>query len=358
MDSTKSTDILIKQITEDFLSELKKQVTKQVSENVMYQLSRLDVSTLVREHISNILNDSTKAYSFPNRSIKGSAIDPEGLYVRADQIAGGTMRNFESTGIQDKSSETQVTIMDNVTVFENQLVSKQLHIAGEATIEGDLNVSGNITFSDEIFNKLINLSSVAFNEEIKNGAFKDFSDQVFEKISAEGISVDNIKYINYPLVHNYGLAPNILNSNLQKIGVLKELQVIGETLLDETLYVSNGRIGFNTMEPESALDIWDQEIQITVGKLEKDFGIIGTPRAQTLVFSSNKNYNLSLLPDGSVAVNEIKIGASRHTSADKEPKNDAPLGSIVWNSSPAIGSPIGWVSLGSARWARFGVVTA
>lgn len=356
MDSTQSTDILIKQITDEFLSELKKQVTRQVTENVAYQLSRLDVPTLVREHISNILNENTKTYSFPNRSIKGSAIDPDGLYVRADQFAGGTFRNFESTGIQDKSTETQVTIMDNATVFENQLVSKQLHIASTAFIDGDLTVTGTLEVNDSFLNKVITASTDAFKSEISTGLFADFTDQVYQRIDTEGVKVDNIRYNGQPLISNHGIATSILNSNLQKVGVLKELQVIGETLLDETVYVSNNRFGVNTLDPEATVDIWDQEIQISMGKLEKDFGIIGTPRSQTLILSSNKNYNLTLLPDGSVAVNEIRIGASKHSSADKAPTNDAPAGSIVWNSSPEVGQPIGWVSLGSARWANFGTI--
>lgn len=353
---TQSTDILIKQITDDFLAELKKQVTKQVVENVSYQLSRLDIPSLAREHISNVLNDNTKTYSFPNRSIKGSAIDPDGLYVRADQIAGGTMRNFESTGIQDKSTETQVTIMDNATVFENQLVSKELHVAGNAVIEGDLKVSGSVEFNESFVNDVIAQCSEKVRLGLNDGLFNDFTEQVFDRINTEGISADNLKYLNQPLVSQHTLAPNILNSNLQKVGVLKELQVIGESLLDETLYVSTNRVGVNTLEPEATVDIWDQEVQITIGKLEKDFGIISMPRAQTLVLGVNKNYNLSLLPDGSVAVNELKIGATRHSSSDSTPTASNPPGSIVWNSSPEIGAPIGWVSLGGARWAEFGQI--
>lgn len=352
------TNTLVKQITDEFLASLKQQVTKQIADNVAYQMSRLDIPTLVREHLSNVLNSSAKTYTFPNRSIHGSAINPDGLFIKGDQIAAGIIRNFESTGIQDKSTETQVTIMDNATVYENQLVAKELHIAGAATIDGDLNLKGSVDRSSRLFTDLLEASKTAIRGEMQEGMLQGYRDDVMKQLHNEGIPADIIKYQNHRLVRDNVLAPTVLFSNLQKVGALKELQVIGETLLDETLYVSVHRVGINTMDPEATFDLWDQEVEITAGKLEKDVAIIETPKNQTLVFSANKNYNLVCNTDGTVTINALKIGQSKHTSSAKMPTEDAPKGDIVWNTEPSMGSPIGWVSLGGARWATFGTVTA
>jgi hypothetical protein len=321
-------------------------------------MSRLDLPTLVREHLSNVLNSSAKTYTFPNRSIHGSAINPDGLFLKGDQIAAGVIRNFESTGIQDKSTETQVTIMDNATVYENQLVAKELHIAGAAVIEGDLTLNGTVDRSSKLFSDVLEVSQNAIRGEMQTGMLSGFKDDVFKQMQIDGVPADVIKYQNHRLVRDNTLAPTILFSNLQKVGALKELQVIGETLLDETLYISTKRVGINTMDPEAVLDIWDQEIEIAAGKLEKDVAIIETPKNQTLVISSNKNYNLVCNTDGTVTINSLKIGQSKHTSANSMPTVDAPKGNIVWNTEPSLGSPIGWVSLGGARWAQFGTITA
>jgi len=272
MDSN-NTDILIKQITDQFLATLKQQVTKQVVDNVAYQLSRLDIATLAREHISSVLNSNTKTYNFPGRSIHGSSINPDGLFIKADQIAAGVMRNFESTGIQDRADSTQVTIMDNATVFENNLVAKELHIAGDATIEGNLTLNGTVDKDCKLFSDVLEASVSAIRTEMKDGMLASFRDNVFEQIQMEGIDSGVIKYQNHRLVKDNALAPTVLFSNLQTVGALKELQVIGETLLDETLYVSTNRVGINTMEPEATFDLWDQEIEITMGKLEKTLHI-------------------------------------------------------------------------------------
>lgn len=349
-------EVLVRQITDDFLSKLRQNVAKQVADNINFQLSKMDVPTIVREHISSVLNANTKTYNFPNRSIHGSAINPDGLFIKADQIAAGIIRNLESTGVQDKATETQVTILDNATVFENQLVAKTLHIAGDAVVEGNLNITGTIPNTSKLFADVTKYSADAMKGELKNGIMADFSAQVLTKLQEEGIDPGVIRYQGHKLVKDNTIAPTVLYSNLQKVGALKELQVIGETLLDETLYVSNGRMGVNTMEPESALDLWDQEIELQMGKFEKDYAFIGTPKPQALILTANKHQNLTLNTDGSVTVTALKIGAVRQTSSDSAPTEAAPKGDIVWNSNPKIDEPVGWVSLGNARWASFGTL--
>ena len=359
MDSINDTSAqLIKVITDDLLSRLKQQVQKAVVDNVTVSLSRLDVPTLVREHISNILNSSAKTYNFPDRSIKGNSINPDGLFIKADQIAAGVIRNFESTGIQDKASETQVTIMDNATVYENQLVAKELHVAGHTVIDGDLTLNGKLSNTTELFKELQEHSAEAIRNELRGGMYTEFSNLVFDKIKQRGLDATVFTYAGRPFISENGLASSILSSNLQKVGALKELQVIGETLLDETLYVSNNRVGVNTIDPESALDVWDQEVEIQFGKVEQNTGLISTPRNQRLVFGANGNYNLVCNPDGSVSVTTLHVNGVRQTSSAIAPTDDSPKGTIVWNSNPTIGAPIGYVSLGNARWAQFGTINA
>jgi hypothetical protein len=352
------TNALVKQITDNFLLNLKKEVAKQISDNVAFQMSRLDIPTLVREHLSNVLNSSAKTYNFPKRSIHGSSIDPDGLFIKADQISSGIIRNFESTGIQDQSTSTQVTIIDNATVFENQLVAKELHVAGDSVIQGNLTISGNITRNTKLFDDLLEVSKSAILGELGNGMLSDMQESILNHINTNGLSADVIKYQNHRLIRDNTLAPSILFSNLQKVGALRELQVVGETLLDETVYISNHRLGINTMDPEETFDLWDQEVEVTISKLEKDVGIVETPKNQTLVISANKNYNIVCNTDGTVTINNLKIGKSNHSSSDELPTTDMPKGNIVWNTNPHMGGPIGWVSLGGARWASFGTITA
>lgn len=353
-----TTAVLVKNITDNFLFTLNKDVQKLVVSGVAEKLAQLDIGTLVREHVNNILNTNNKTFKFPDRSVPGSSINPAGLYLRADQISGGTHANFESTGIQDQATMCQVTIMDAATVFENQLTAKTLLIAGDAEIQGDLNLTGTLSKDSQLFRDVLKHSVDAITGELQNGILSVFRDQVFARIASEGIDAANIVVERSRLVQNNTLAPSILNSNLQKVGALKELQVIGETLLDETVYVSSNRMGINTIDPEAVVDIWDQEVQITIGKFAQNVAVISAPKSQRLVLGSNRKTNLVINPDGSVSVDSLNIGKINHTTMDHAPGEDAVRGSVVWNSEPEIGSPIGWVSLGGARWAKFGIITA
>ena len=52
-----------------------------------------------------------------------------------------------------------------------------------------------------------------------------------------------------------------------------------------------------------------------------------------------------------IAIGDISIGSS-----DTPPNNNQPKGTILFNSNPSLGGPMGWVSLGDARWANFGII--
>lgn len=354
-----TTAVLVKNITDNFLKALNQQVQQLVTDGVKEQLKRIDVATLSREYINSVLTSSPKTFSFPDRSVPGTAINPEGMYIRPENIIAGTHRNFESTGIQDKASQCQVTILDQATVYENTLVANELHVATNATITGDLKLGGTIPADSQVFKDLLAASVTAIHGEMANGMLSTFRNQVLDEIQEKGIPAGAIKVKGgHSFITDTTLAPTILNSNLQTVGALKELQVTGETLLDETIYVSNNRVGINTMDPEAVFDLWDQEVEVTISKLRQDTAQISMPKNQTLIFGANKQQNLAINPDGSVSVTNINIGASNHSSAAAAPGNDAAPGCVVWNNRPEIGTAVGWVSLGGARWAKFGIITA
>lgn len=353
------TAVLVKNITDDFLRTLNQDVNKLVFDGVKDQLRRIDIASVARDYIGTLLTSNPKTFSFPERSVPGTAVNPEGLYIRPELIIGGIYRNFESTGIQDKAGSCQVTILDEATVFENRLLAKQLEVATDVIIYGDLTLGGTMSSDSRLFRDILEHCLTALRGDMADGMLSSFRDQVFDEIQTQGIPVESIKVKGgHSFINDTTLAPTVLNSNLQKVGALKELQVIGETLLDDTLYISGNRVGINTMDPEAPLDLWDQEVQVTFSKLRQDTARIGMPKPnQSLIFGANKQNNLSVNPDGSISVNVINIGASTHSSSDTAPGNNQPIGNIVWNTRPEVGSPIGWVSLGGARWAKFGIIS-
>jgi hypothetical protein len=115
-------------------------------------------------------------------------------------------------------------------------------------------------------------------------------------------------------------------------------------------------VGINTIEPSAALSVWDDEVEITVKKKSKDTGVLGTPRSQKLILSSNGKDNVILSDDGSTQIDHLKIGAIKFTTSGTPPNFTSDRCHIVWNTNPNPGGPMGWVCLGGANWANFGII--
>jgi hypothetical protein len=335
--------------TDAILEILAQQVKDQVISDIHSRLNSVNVDGMIQTQVEQALARSIRTYNFPDRSIPGSSVSSIGLEISADNIKPGQIKNFESTGIQDKAASCQVTILDAATVFENTLVAARLEIAGDAKISGNVNLD----FIDRVADRTIQRIETQYSD----GSFDQYCDRVFAKIESQGLDSVKIRVNGQPIVENNKLADTVTTSNLQKVGALRELQVIGETYLDETLYVASKRVGINTFDPERAFDLWDQEVQVVIGKQQRDTAFIGTNKNQNLVLGTNNRDQLRINIDGTVAIPYLTINHSTHTSSAQQPVDNRPAGQIVWNEQPIIGAPIGWVSLGGARWARFGTVT-
>lgn len=347
----------VNQIVENIVSDIKTQVEDQVVEIIRTQVSaavsKINIVELFNASFSTSIKNRT--FEFPDASIPAQAIDPTNWIISGSNIQGGIIKNFGSSGIDDKALTCQLSIFDSVTVVENNLVTKDLTVKGTTTIEGDLNVTGTMPEDSALFKNVVRASAGAIKADPT--VFQTYVDAVFKQIKDAGLDLNQIKLNGQDIVIGQSLGNNIINSNLQTVGQLKELQVAGETLLSGgALYTTSQRVGVNTIEPAQALSIWDQEIEIGIGKQSSSTAVIGVPRSQTLVLSSNGKNNITLTPDGATTVNRLNMGSMTFSVADMPPHDNQPIGSVVFNSNPSLGGPMGWVSLGEARWANFGII--
>jgi len=358
-------DKQLKQIVENIIAEVNTNIQSQVESIVREQVSALVRTIPLQTYFNQMFAGSlaNEQFEFPAESIPAESVQSANLRISGSQVAGGIIANFGSTGIDDKATACQLTILDDVTVVENNLLTKDLTVKGAATIEGsttiegDLIVNGRVPESSPMYVSIVN--SVANNvlTGLDQTLFNRYSTLVFQQITQNGLDLTKITVNGREVITGNTLSSDITVSNLQKLGVLKELQVSGETLLDDTLYAASKRVGINTLQPTQALDIWDQEIEIGLGKLEKNTATISVPRTgQQLVIDSNGQRNITVLPDGSTTVKRLNIGRTSIYSSDLPPAVDEPKGTVVFNSNPTLGGPLGWVSLGGAKWANFGFV--
>lgn len=324
------------------------------SQAINAQVTQIDFKQLCQGTLLSALQQ--QVLKFPVASIPGSAIDPANWLISGNNISGGIIQNFGSIGIEDKATACQLSIFDDVTVVENNLLTKNLTVKGTTTIEGDLNVTGTLSESSPLFQNIVKAAGDNVTASLNQGIFQGYADLVTAQLQSTGIDLTKITIQGQDIINGNAIGNSITQSNLQKVGQLNELQVQGETFLSGTLYTTSTRVGVNTVEPAQALSIWDQEIEIGFGKQTAGVAVIETPRSQTLVLSSNGQNNLELTPDGATTVNKINMGSMSFAVGIMPPSDVQPKGSIVFNANPSIGGPLGWVSLGDARWANFGII--
>lgn len=342
-----------KKVTDNVAKNLFTVTNQQVNDYVGQKLTQINIHEIVQSVVHSSINDNLKGTTFPDSSIPHTSINFKGFKLTGDAIEGGIISKFASTGIDDLATGVQMTIMDRGVAFERGLFSPELSVTGNLTVKGNL-IFADVDVSTDGFKKIVDAASDTVRVNLNKELFDGFTATIFSRIQTEGVNLDKITQGGKEIVSGNQLGYHIVDSNLRRLGVVEDLQTAGETLLVDTLYVQQGRVGINTMEPDYPLCVWDQEVEIVATKRTENTGFFGTARNQTLVLGANNKQNITLVPDGSVEVDNISIGPVAMTSGNKIPNYEGRAGHIVWNDTPTTGAPIGWVCIGGARWAGFG----
>lgn len=313
--------------------------------------------------------------TFDDAQIPCGAINFTGFKIDQGQVFPGKIKSFESSGIQDQATGTQLTISDKIVhvsqtlqtenlesqrltvsgtanfidvqtnsitsnslVVENAHVDHTLNVLGNVIVEQDLDVKGNITLPDSIKDNLVEYMS----SKVK-----------LENIIPEGGSLTIGKRV---VLEEQALGNTVIKSNLRKVGTLGELVVSGETSLASSVYFSPlGRVGINTDEPTMPIDVWDEGVQVTIGKSKANTGWVGTGRGHDLEIGVNRDPKITITQDSTVIKNLV-FDDRRFTQGPNIPGIKGAMGDIHWNTQPEIGQPVGWVCLDNTRWAKFGEI--
>ena len=313
---------------------------------------------------------------FKDGQIPCSAINFSGFKLAQSSVQPGKIENFESSGIQDNSTGTQLSINDKIinvsqTLQAEKLESERLtvsgtgnfinveteavgsntlHVSGIAKLERDVIIGGKLTVENDLDVK----GSITLPESIKDDLVEYMSTKVkLESIIPQGGS---LTIGNRVVLEEQSLGNTVINSNLRSVGTLQELIVSGETSLASSVYFSPlGRIGVNTDEPTAPIDIWDEGIQVTIGKSKEKTGWVGTGRGHDLELGVNRDPKITITQDSTIIKNPV-LNDRKYTEGPDIPGIDGATGDIHWNTNPEIGKPVGWICLGGTRWATFGEI--
>ena len=259
--------------------------------------------------------------------------------LSGDLIDGGTITNFNSSGILDKSESTQLTVNND-------------HVE----VASDLNVKGTIRVEN-----LEYVSAQVPKLNVQKAVMVDYNEVLWKDRLGKAVKM----------------------SSLEQLGVLRNLQV------RNTLYVADGRVGVNTTAPSADFSVNTGGYEV-ITRMHESNAFVGTHTHCAFAIGTDDTARLTCRANGDVVIGSetgkpvnlnvygnvgvgvkypqeslhvdgnIKFAERTFASGEQEPQDGRwDTGSVVWNEKPAKNLPVGWVCIRGGKpgsWRPFGMI--
>lgn len=276
----------------------------------------LSLEKIAADVLTELVADKTLMMDFPPNSISPGSINWSRARIPAGSITTGVITDFQSTGITDRSTGSQITISDDGTIIKNLLVEETAFIDVLST-EKNLEVSGKLTLGPQATQTI---------KDIAAGVV--VTTQQTDSIDLTGKTVVNQGKL---VLSADTLGPSVMISNLRKVGNLTELTVSGDVSLSEVLLVStSGKVGINTEEIPGALSVWDDDAEFSLVKTRARNMFVGSTRNTQITLGSNNQDQIVLKTDGSLEFNgKIRWSGRLFNISTTVPEHTGEPGEIV-----------------------------
>jgi len=324
--------------------------------------------------------------------------------LSGDHISGGKIQNFSSTGITDTAGKTQLTVDDTGVTVKNLNVENIDNLTINGTlktkvlevdeIKADIKFEKNapIVFSgDTLDGKGLLWSGKGYTKQLVFNSNPDrfFLSEDLDLARGKSLSVNNIKILD-----EKELGITVTKSNLKEVGRLKGLIVDGSLLVGQYLAFdsSTNRLGLGTENPNAALSILDDGVELVLGTKDAVKGYIGTYGSNSLELGTDNTSRIIISSSGNITLGNPKIaptqvaihgklsvrvstpdpevdlhvnGAVRFCNRLQKYDSTYPTngsyneGDIVWNIQPRMNSYVGWICIQSGSpglWSPFGKI--
>lgn len=327
--------------------------------------------------------------------------------LSGDHLNGGKIQNFSSSGIQDHAGQTQLEVRDDGIVVnrfaqgfdvEGTVSAKKIKteiIEVKELLCATTVLQNYVVSSPMIFNS-DNLEGLGLLWQGKNYTkqliFASNPDRFFVSENVDigkgkSLSINSIKVLD-----ENSLGPTITKSNLKQVGRLNGLIVDGTASIGGYFYFdsNSNRLGIGTEQPNAAVSVIENDVEIVIGAKETAKGFIGTFNSQDLYLGTDNTPRLTISSGGNITlgnpatgpiqvtvqgklavnVNNPDTRANIHTNGPIKFNNKLHMsgtsapdggvyneGDIVWNSTPFAGQHVGWVCTRSGTpgiWNPFG----
>lgn len=314
-------------IDPQWLSRVERTMGHQMAQRVAEHITSLDVNGKITDHLNDVMH----------------------------RWQEGFLGNFQTPGITDQASLTQITVTDQGVSVKNDLsadsavLAKDLLVGDTLRVE-NLFVQGRVNVDNAAWGTIADIAAKKALDATTQHWRHQLVNEVLELAKTQGVEFSQVLINGEMLVDQNTLASSIQHSDLRSVGPLESLEVKGRTSLADTVTIDSKKLGINTSTPDMALTIWDEETSIIAGKLERQVSYIGTAGSQHLVIGTDKQAHLEISPDGLITVRSFRIGQNRISFANQVPGYSGNPGDIVFNSNPQAGKAFAWICQGAFSW--------
>ena len=253
-------------------------------------LKTLDIASIVNSKAEAAATAVLSSFKFPDGSIPFASLNLDAVQLPAAKIDSGIILQFNSTGISDTATSTQLMVTDDGIITTNNITAENLLIDDNAffkniTVDGNFSIAGLDTFVKSIADETAAVYTAQNNKQ-------DID-----------ISGRSIVYGDRLVLNSDTLGPQIINSNIRRLGNILELSVEGQAIIHETLIVTNRKVGINTESAAGALSVWDEDAEFTLVKHSPRTMYAGSTRITDVVLGSNNAEQIKLKSDGAIELN-------------------------------------------------------
>jgi hypothetical protein len=219
-------------------------------------------------------------------------------------------------------------------------------------------------------------------------------DKFISSESLELLKDQEFRINNNPVLSETQLGATVVKSNLRELGRLRGLIVDGDLSVNQYLYYnsSTDRLGLGTEQPNAALSIAEDGVEILIGTANGSTGKIGTFASNDLDIVTDNTARITIEGGGNIKLGNKAFGPIQVTVHGKlsvgvktldsradlhvagaikfnerlhQYLNAVPdagtydRGSIVWNTEPEVGRCVGWVCVRAGSpgtWMPFGEI--
>lgn len=269
---------------------------------------------------------------------------------------------------------TQLFTIENDKIVINKLALTEL--------VGDVNHTGNLTVSNTLTVDTLNVRNLKTNG-VNPAQVGNWTANTEEDINGKGFSWTwgngsyNLQYRdggriwsnadididrqktykidNVSVLSAGALGPTITKSNLKQVGNLNGLTVLGDAEIGQfASFVSSlGRIGINTQNPNGAIGIVENDVEIVIGSSSVGSADIGTHSNHDLNIITDNTPRIVIKNSGDITLNSnVKINGTLFAESvvsDTRVDRTSPLEFKATRDSSIYGKGLIWTGTGPTR---------